>query len=78
MHSKPDINLNDKNDFPELVPTKKSDPKHDKEKEDIKQVFGIAKSKPATYQKKINQEFPTLGQVKSEPVPKKEEEEAPT
>ena len=52
-HAKTDFNLTDKSDFPELLQPKKKKETEDTN-ENFKDVIGSAKSKPATYQKKIN------------------------
>lgn len=57
-HSKTDFNLNDKGDFPELLQPKKTSQNED---ESYRDVIHSTKNKPATYQKKMNELFPTLG-----------------
>lgn len=56
---KTDFNLVDKGDFPDLVLEKKSESKN---QDSVKEVIQMVKEKPATYQKKMNEMFPTLGQ----------------
>lgn len=65
---KTDFNLVDKGDFPDLVLEKKEETK---KSDKFKEVIQSVKDKPATYQKKINEMFPTLGS--DEPKPVKEE-----
>lgn len=68
---KTDFNLVDKGDFPDLVTEKKEEAKKE---EKFKQVIMSVKDKPATYQKKINEMFPTLGAPEEAfPSPGKEE-----
>lgn len=50
-HAKTNFNLNDKGDFPELLQPKKAGQDGH---ENFRDVMHNAKSKPATYQKKIN------------------------
>jgi hypothetical protein len=64
---KTDFNLVDKSDFPDLVIEKKGEVKKE---ENLQEVIQIVKDKPATYQKKINEMFPSLGESSS---PTKEE-----
>jgi hypothetical protein len=54
--------LVDKGDFPDLFAEKKEEAKKE---EKFKDVIQTVKEKPATYQKKINEMFPTLGQSAS-------------
>ncbi len=63
---KTDFNLVDKGDFPDLVIEKKSE---GRKEENLREVIQIVKDKPATYQKKINEMFPSLGEA---PSPTKE------
>lgn len=68
---KTDFNLVDKGDFPDLIKEKK---KEVKRQEKFKEVIEDVKDKPATYQKKINEMFPSLGsEPEPRPAPKKEE-----
>ena len=55
----------DKGDFPDLVVGKKGEVKKE---EHLKEVIESTKDKPATYQKKINEMFPTLGGGPPEPA----------
>lgn len=57
-HAKANFSLNDKNDFPDLVVPNKNAQSIPQNYADVAET---AKSKPATYQKKINELFPTLG-----------------
>lgn len=59
-HSKANFSLSDKSDFPDLVVNKKSE-QTNASREDFRDVIDNVKNKPATYQKKINELFPTLG-----------------
>lgn len=59
---KTDFNLVDKGDFPDLVAEKKEEVKRE---DNMREVLQIVKEKPATYQKKINEMFPTLGESPS-------------
>lgn len=65
---KTDFNLVDKGDFPDLGLEKKEEAK---KSDRFKEVIQSHKDKPATYQKKINQMFPSLGN--DDPKPSKEE-----
>lgn len=67
-HAKTNFNLEDKGDFPELIADKKKD---QQAKEDFKEIMNTGKQKPATYQKKIEELFPTLGNESQ--APKREE-----
>ena len=53
-----DYNLKDKGDFPELVEQKNAS---GQKNDNFREVVQTQKNKPATYQKKINEMFPTLG-----------------
>lgn len=53
-----DFNLVDKGDFPELSGANSKH--HSKPEEQFKEVVQSSQQKPATYQKKINEMFPTL------------------
>ena len=55
-----DFNLKDKADFPELLEKKKTAAEEPKER--LAEVAESVRSKPATYQKKINEMFPSLGE----------------
>ena len=73
---KTDYNLVDKGDFPELVEKKEEIKRSDQ----FKEVIQTQKQKPATYQKKINEMFPTLGgdaEPKEEPKKEVRKVEAP-
>lgn len=48
----------DKGDFPDLVIQKKEVKKED----NLRDMIQIVKEKPVTYQKKINEMFPSLGE----------------
>lgn len=50
-HAKANFSLNNKSDFPDLMTDKKPDLP---EKDNFRDVVDTAKSKPATYEKKIN------------------------
>lgn len=63
-HSKADFNLNDKGDFPDLLQGQKKN--EDSQKvSNFRDVIENAKSKPATYQKSINEMFPSIGEESS-------------
>ena len=55
-----DFNLKDKGDFPDLLESKKTASEDPKER--LTEVIGIVKNKPATYKKKMNEMFPSLGE----------------
>ncbi len=63
---KTDYSLADKGDFPQLDPNliKKSQKKVE---QSLKNVYEESRQKPATYQKKINEMFPALGEDDDSP-----------
>lgn len=71
-HAQTNFSLNDKSDFPDLIIGKK--PEQTK-KDNFRDVVDDAKSKPSTYQKKINELFPTLGSDNTEPANDKKEKQ---
>lgn len=62
-HAQTNFSLNDKSDFPDLILDKKP---AQSTKDNFRDVVDNAKSKPSTYQKKINQLFPSLGSEQTE------------
>lgn len=64
-HAQTNFSLNDKSDFPDLILDKKP---VESAKDNFRDVVDNAKSKPSTYQKKINELFPTLGSEQNEPA----------
>jgi hypothetical protein len=59
------VNLNDKTEFPDLMGNSKKTETVDVSNQNLKEVIQTAKTKPATYQKSINEMFPTLGEVEA-------------
>jgi hypothetical protein len=70
FQTRTDFNLVDKGDFPDLVVEKKGEARKE---ENLTEMIHIVKDKPATYQKKINEMFPSLGEA----PPAKEEPRLP-
>lgn len=73
-HAKTNFSLNDKSDFPDLII---GGNKNNAMTENYTDVVETAKSKPATYQKKINELFPTLGDAPAENDNNNKKEEKP-
>ena len=75
-HAKAEFNLNDKSDFPDLMPqNNKKVQQQAADHGNFKEMIQNTKNKPATYEKAINELFPALGDP--EPVRKAEEQKAP-
>lgn len=72
-HAKANFSLNDRGDFPELIVDKK--PEANGVRDNFRDVVDNAKYKPSTYQKKINELFPSLEEETQPAHSKKEKEE---